>query len=218
MKQQQVSEYIRLLELPKEIQDLTARAVISVRHARELLKISDSEKMKALAQEVKDKSLSTRELSKKLKEGKDDTKTARQKVDSDDIILIEDKNSSKKIEIDSNKLKIEDIYHIDAVKGPDNGMEEIKYALQAHMAQENRRNWFERLHFRLIPGRYYQKIEYWLSFELGSTLRPESWLIRLEIAIFAGMGFLVSAFLLPTWIVAASLAFLGALITFLFIM
>src|SRR5665213_619930 len=41
LKQQQVSEYIRLLDLPKEIQDLTARAVISVRHARELLKIKD---------------------------------------------------------------------------------------------------------------------------------------------------------------------------------
>lgn len=179
LKQQQVSEYIRLLELPKEIQDLTARAVISVRHARELLKISDSEKMVELAQEVKSKALSTRELTKKLKEDKKPTK-----------IVVEE---------------------------PDIAIDSVKSVLQAHIQQENNRTLAERLHFRLIPGRYYQKMEYWLSFDLGSTLRPETWLIRTEIAALIGLIVLFGAQLLPIWVLGALLGSLAALVSFLFI-
>lgn len=70
LKQQQVSEFVRLLELPSELQDLTARAVISVRHARELLKVSDSEKVIEIGNDIVNKRLSTREISKKVKEFK----------------------------------------------------------------------------------------------------------------------------------------------------
>lgn len=217
LKQQQVSEYIRLLELPKEIQDLTARAVISVRHARELLKISDSEKMKELAIEVKEKSLSTRELSKKLKESKVGPNREHLKVETSDIVFESDEVGKNSNEISSDKLEISDISENIPKSLPDNGLDEIKLALSAHVAQENRRSWLERVHFRLIPGRYYQKMEYWLSFDLGSTLRPEAWLIRLEIATLVGLGLLLLTFSLPAWIVAAALAFFGGLLTFLFI-
>lgn len=68
LKQQQVSEIVRLLDLPSEIQDLTARAVITVRHARELLKISDKDKISEIGKEVAEKRITTREISKKVKE------------------------------------------------------------------------------------------------------------------------------------------------------
>jgi ParB family chromosome partitioning protein len=68
LKQQQVSEFVRLLELPSELQELTARAVITVRHARELLKVSDSEKVIEIGKEIASKRLSTRDISKKVKE------------------------------------------------------------------------------------------------------------------------------------------------------
>ncbi len=67
MKQQQVSEFVRLLELPSEVQDLTARAVISIRHAREILKVSDSEIRLTLGLEVAVSGMSTRELSKRVR-------------------------------------------------------------------------------------------------------------------------------------------------------
>lgn len=212
LKQQQVSEYIRLLELPKEIQDLTARAVISVRHARELLKIADQDKMKALAEEVQSKALSTRELTKKLKEGDNSDKTTPEKVKTSDIIF---ENSDKKTTNSTLDLvlpvKNQTSVHDDA-------MNEIKAVLQAHVTQENHRTWLEKFHFRLIPGRYYQKMDYWLSFELGSTLRPEQWLLKLEIAGILGFAMLILAYWLPLWILAALLGFLLAVISFLYLL
>jgi len=73
LKQQQISEIVRLLELPGDLQDLTARAVISIRHARELLKIEDKGKIKDLAKEIVEKGITTREISRKVREirGKD---------------------------------------------------------------------------------------------------------------------------------------------------
>lgn len=197
LKQQQVSEYIRLLELPKEIQDLTARAVISVRHARELLKISDSEKMRALAVQVSEKALSTRELSKKLKEEKKSPVIAPERVDSSDILFETSRISEKIPEVDA--------------------MDEVKSVLQAHIQQENRRTTAERLHFKLIPGRYYQKMEYWLSFELGSTLRPETWLIRMEWAALVGLLVMILSFWTPLWVLAALLGVAVAVLSFLYI-
>lgn len=73
LKQQQVSEFVRLLELPYELQELTARAVITVRHARELLKVSDSEKVIEIGKEIASKHLSTRDISKKVKEFNENT-------------------------------------------------------------------------------------------------------------------------------------------------
>jgi len=200
LKQQQVSEYIRLLELPQEIQDLTARAVISVRHARELLKISDSEKMKEMAEEVKSKALSTRELSKKLKEDKNPPKVTKERVDLSDIAFESSSKPSKPVE-----------------SSQESAMEAVKSILQAHIQQENTRTWLERLHFRLIPGRYYQKLEYWLSFDLGLTLRPEAWLIRIEISVVVGLLLLLIAQLLPLWVLGALLGCLAGLLCFLFI-
>lgn len=87
LKQQQVSEIVRLLELPSEIQDLTARAVITVRHARELLKITDSEKIAEIGREVAEKKISTREISRKVKEIKNKGLNNDSKITHIDIIF-----------------------------------------------------------------------------------------------------------------------------------
>lgn len=92
LKQQQVSEYMRLLELPKEIQDLTARAVISVRHARELLKINDSDKIAEMAFEIQKNSISTRKLSKIIK---NDDKIKK----NEDFSPINEEKSAKNIKL-----------------------------------------------------------------------------------------------------------------------
>ena len=67
IKQQQVSEYIRLLEAPSVVQDFTARGIMTVRHAREILKLSDDAMKIELANEVAEKKLSTRKLTEKIK-------------------------------------------------------------------------------------------------------------------------------------------------------
>jgi ParB family chromosome partitioning protein len=68
LKQQQVSEFIRLLELPNDIQELTARAVITMRHAREILKITDSKIQHDLCKEIIETGMSTRKLTEKVRE------------------------------------------------------------------------------------------------------------------------------------------------------
>jgi ParB family chromosome partitioning protein len=103
LKQQQVSEIVRLLDLPSEIQDLTARAVITVRHARELLKISDTEKLSDIAREVKDKKISTREIAKRVKEIKNGKPKNDENITHIDIIF-------------ENKQKNDVLFHKNNIK------------------------------------------------------------------------------------------------------
>jgi ParB family transcriptional regulator, chromosome partitioning protein len=93
LKQQQVSEYARLLEMPEVLRELTARAVLSLRHAREILKISDSETMVSVGLEVVEKKLSTRELTNLVKKIQFDNKMAAsgsikfEKIHQNDFII-----------------------------------------------------------------------------------------------------------------------------------
>jgi ParB family chromosome partitioning protein len=207
LKQQQVSEYIRLLDLPAEIQDLTARAVISVRHARELLKLQDHGHMQALAKEVQEKSLSTRQLTKKLKENKDKSSQRAEKIKESDIIF--EKNDKK------DEIFAEDV---------DNLVSDATELLKFEVQRPDRKpkkdfaghtgplNGLERLHFHLIPASLHEKMQYWLSFELGSSLAPETWLLRLELAVFGGMIMALGAIWLP---ILAAATLCGALFTVL---
>ena len=106
LKQQQVSEIVRLLELPMEVQDLTARAVITVRHARELLKISDSDKIAEIAREVSTNKISTREISRKVKEIKGLSSKNSEKITHIDIIF---ENKSEKQHFSIKKQRFSDI-------------------------------------------------------------------------------------------------------------
>ena len=213
LKQQQVSEYIRLLELPAEIQDLTARAVISVRHARELLKIQDSDHRLALALEVKEKSLSTRELTKKMKISAKKDLNERKKLTVSDVIFESSGTLNKKEEVKEDfypKISAELLYHDpvfadkqDAIQG-----EPQPFKALSPLAQ---------LHRTFLPAAWREKLGYWLSFELGTTLGPETWLIRLEASLMMGALVALAAVWLPAAILGALTGVLAALLLFLFV-
>lgn len=212
LKQQQVSEYIRLLDLPSEIQDLTARAVISVRHARELLKIQDKDHMRVLALEVKDKNLSTRDLTKKLKESKEKKQIDREKVTEMDIIFT-DSSKSDGIESENLNISVKD----DAIWAKDLSFAKTQDAIQGEHRRTKPLNGLEKLHFRFIPRQWHEKLQYWLSFELGTTLSVEAWLIRLESAVFSGVLVALGAIWMPLPALAALCGVLFALVLFLFV-
>lgn len=212
LKQQQVSEYIRLLELPPEIQDLTARAVISVRHARELLKLQDREHMTVLAKEVQEKSLSTRQLTKKMKETKEKSGFKTEKIKESDIIFekleknnqeideITDylsKESGEKLEVQLPRLYSKPKKDFAGHTGPLNGL--------------------ERLHFHLIPASMHEKMQYWLNFELGSPLAPETWLLRLELSVLGGAILALGLVWLPNLALATLAAAFFTLLVFVFV-
>jgi ParB family chromosome partitioning protein len=218
LKQQQVSEYIRLLELPKEIQDLTARAVISVRHARELLKIQDTDQRREVALSIEKSAISTRELSKIVKKSKKDTRNDAPKIRASDIFVQDAKeaehlpiNTANSTSFGQGSLEKEpvsaierkeitrtDLYHHEETAIPPSGG-------------------LEQLHRALIPGKLYQKFEYWLSFELGSRLKPEAWLLRVEIAIAIGVLLAVAALWLPLQSLAALLGVMCTILAYLFL-
>jgi ParB family chromosome partitioning protein len=106
LKQQQVSEIVRLLELPSEVQDLTARAVITVRHARELLKISDSDKIAEIARELSTNKISTREITRKVKEIKGLSSKNGEKITHIDIIF---ENKEEKHQFLTKKQRFSDL-------------------------------------------------------------------------------------------------------------
>jgi ParB family chromosome partitioning protein len=212
LKQQQVSEYIRLLDLPPEIQDLTARAVISVRHARELLKLQDHGSMQALAKEVQEKSLSTRQLTRKMRETKDKSGLKTDKIKESDIIFDKIDKSSQNTLKDSDFFDAdgEDLLKIETSK-MDLGSKGPKIKHQSSP------NALERFHFHLIPTSIHEKMQYWLSFELGSNLSPETWLFRLELAIFVGMLLALGLVWLPSLALAPLCGALFTLLVFVFI-
>jgi len=213
LKQQQVSEYIRLLDLPPEIQDLTARAVISVRHARELLKIQDAEHMQALATEVQEKSLSTRELTKKLKENKKNKPLEREKVTESDLFFgfnAKVKTGKPEIQGPLAQESVELLLH-------DPLFAKKQDAIQGESHPYQSFNVLERLHQQLLPRPWLGKLRYWLSFELGTTLGPEAWLIRLEGSLLAGMLVALGAVWVPLPALSAGCGVLAALVLFLFV-
>jgi hypothetical protein len=153
--------------------------------------------MKEVALEVKNKALSTRELVKIVK------------------------NDKKKADSSSEKVHVRDI-HFEEPSISDILLKDGAFALSQDAILGEKRsivgtNWLESLHFRLIPAGIYQKLEYWLSFELGSTLKPEAWLIRAELALLVGMVLAAIAVWLPVAVLAGILGLLGSLILFLYI-
>lgn len=60
-----VANYMRLLKLPKEIQDMVAQNQISMGHARTLIAVENPEQQRKFARQIVEKNLSVRELEKK---------------------------------------------------------------------------------------------------------------------------------------------------------
>jgi ParB/RepB/Spo0J family partition protein len=219
LKQQQVSEYIRLLELPKEVQDLTARAVISVRHARELLKVSDHQSITDLALEVEKKSISTRELTKRLR--KDDIKPIfkpkSHKIEMESIGL-----SDISFENVDSKPKMAISEHLDAVfMGTKVEVEENRPERQQILAPRRPSGpfltLFDSLNRRLIPSNWYFRMELWLNLEVGSRDRPERWLGKLEMSLGLGLVLAAMAIFGPQALGVSLVAITGTLLLYLFL-
>jgi ParB family chromosome partitioning protein len=113
-----ITNYIRLLRLPDDIQRLVEAEKISMGHARALLGIDDPDVQRKLAKEVIDKGLSVRQIErtiKKIVEGGDTISTPivkedpnfksaedklRRKFSSKVQIIVNQKNKGGKIEIE----------------------------------------------------------------------------------------------------------------------
>lgn len=216
LKQQQVSEFIRLLELPKEIQDLTARAVISVRHARELLKVSDQESMRNLALEVEKKSISTRELVKLVKNDKLLTKEApiEPKKDRESIYI-----SDISFENDEKVAVAETLDVGESLLGvliEENGVER-QQVLQKTQVSLSILGIIDAMNGILVPKKLYFRMELWLNMELGSRDRPERWLTKLEMSLLGGLLLSASLIWLPQVVGIPLVAILGTFMVYLFL-
>jgi ParB family chromosome partitioning protein len=216
LKQQQVSEYIRLLDLPKEVQDLTARAVISVRHARELLKINDQAHITYLALEVEKKSISTRELTKILK--KDENKLEK-KNESINISDISFEKSAEKQEM-AQDMGLSSLIFKNT--SPSMVAIEENRPERAQILGDSRSSHpffglLDGLNALFIPSKLYFRMELWLNMDLGSNDRPERWLSKLELSLLGGFLLACGAIFLPQALGVSLLAIFGTVLVYLFI-
>ncbi len=62
-----VTNYLRLLRLPEDIQQLVEESKLSMGHARALLGIDDADKQREIARDIIDKSLSVRDTERTVK-------------------------------------------------------------------------------------------------------------------------------------------------------
>lgn len=112
-----ITNYLRLLRLPEDIQRMVEAEQISMGHARALLGVDDPDIQRRLAKEVSDKGLSVRQTERAIKrivEEEENTTTTlkedpnfkaaedklRRKLSSKVHIVVSQKNSGGKIEID----------------------------------------------------------------------------------------------------------------------
>lgn len=84
-----VTNYLRLLRLPEDIQKLVEENQISMGHARALLGIDDNEKQRQVAQSIIDRGLSVRETERTIKQiiagtQKDESESANLQIKTDD--------------------------------------------------------------------------------------------------------------------------------------
>jgi ParB/RepB/Spo0J family partition protein len=97
LKQQQVSEFIRLLDFPADIQEMTARAVITMRHAREILKVSDPVIQRELCKEIIETGMSTRSLTEKVRKLQENHKNIQgiSKIEAENQFINEEKEADE---------------------------------------------------------------------------------------------------------------------------
>ncbi|MBP0979209.1 MAG: ParB/RepB/Spo0J family partition protein [Oscillospiraceae bacterium] len=126
-----VANMIRLLNLPEAVIELVRTDKISVGHARALLALEDSEKIKEISQEIISQGLSVRDVERLVKSKKDSTnfKKNRKIIDTSFYKKIEkdiSKDLKRNIKINNNKLEIEFFSKEDL----DNIINNIKSALK----------------------------------------------------------------------------------------
>lgn len=101
-----ISNYLRLLKLPKEIQDAVAQNKISMGHARALITLEDPQFQKSISRQIIQNHLSVRDVEKMINKGKPKSKQTKPR-DSDLIALQEEflKLLGTKVSIQGNQNK-----------------------------------------------------------------------------------------------------------------
>lgn len=103
-----VANYLRLLNLPKEIQDYLAAGTISMGHARALLSLENAKVQVAMARQIVNKQLSVRQIEKTVHALKESpTKEKKQPPDPDLMALQEEliRHLGTKVSISGNQKK-----------------------------------------------------------------------------------------------------------------
>ncbi|MBQ9181464.1 MAG: ParB/RepB/Spo0J family partition protein [Bacilli bacterium] len=106
-----VTNMLGLLRLPKSVQEMVANSSISMGHARVLSKLSDTEKIISLANEIVDKNLTVRDLEYKLSDNESFQRIQKQvkKEKNNDYKYVEDILRDKldtRVKIKDKKIEI----------------------------------------------------------------------------------------------------------------
>jgi len=86
-----VSNFVRLLELPKEVQDHVSRGSLSMGHARALLTIGDGAKQRELADRVAKEGVSVRDVERLIAHGEPPKRRASRREKSPQVRNLEDR-------------------------------------------------------------------------------------------------------------------------------
>ena len=120
-----VSNKLRLLSLPEEIQDLLLKEKLSERHARALLNVEDNEKKKELAQKVIDTKMSVRNLEEEIKnmenKPKEEKKEEKEEVVASTSAFVNDNPLVPTAEVEDDQ----DNYGKVTIAPPEEGAEDL---------------------------------------------------------------------------------------------
>lgn len=103
-----VANYIRLLKLPQEIQDMIAQNKLSMGHARTLIALENPEQQRKLSREIAKKNLSVRELEKKISRLKQPSSSSSTPTMDPDLVAFQEellKHLGTKVSISGNQNK-----------------------------------------------------------------------------------------------------------------
>ncbi|MBS3818258.1 ParB/RepB/Spo0J family partition protein [bacterium] len=103
-----VANYIRLLKLPQEIQDMIAQNKLSMGHARTLIALENPEQQRKLSREIAKKNLSVRELEKKISRLKQPSSSSSTPNMDPDLVAFQEellKHLGTKVSISGNQNK-----------------------------------------------------------------------------------------------------------------
>ena len=85
-----VANYLRLLNLPKEIQDHLAAGKISMGHARALLSLENAKDQVAMARQIVNKQLSVRQIEKTVQALKDSPQKEKKRPPNPDLMALQE--------------------------------------------------------------------------------------------------------------------------------
>jgi ParB family chromosome partitioning protein len=103
-----VANYLRLLHLPKEIQDYLAAGKISMGHARALLSLENAKAQVALARQIVNKQLSVRQVEKTVHALKEPPPKEKKRMPDPDLMALQEefiKHLGTKVSISGNQNK-----------------------------------------------------------------------------------------------------------------